>query len=455
MNYRTRTAVALAVVAVMVLSALPLASADAEDGNATERYGATFGISMEDIDKFLVEITGKNLKELVESSAKEYMGLDVVFDAGLECKGALSRTVIESDDKMAFADRLTGYFILQYDISSSGKFPPAGTYEPKEGEDSWDFIQRVFSEEATEQHSVKSVGSIVITFDAEIDTLIDKATGEVSDVYISILPMVAIETSNNFTLEINSDDEGNVTSITIGYDESSTTSHLYSDVQIGLDIDDLKVIGEGTWKANPIITEHIYKAVVSSDMAGGLWELIKSKIGGKVKAAELIVSILGSSDKKQDVLKVVESLTNSTIHDITFSGDATITDKTDDQGNRSVVITIQRDGGTTVLEIPLGAYVFKASYILDIIPESILSESAKAIIEIGLAIIGWDQLDVADLSGDQQKQKEIDDIQEAVDRVNEWNEEYEFNLPTIYIIISAVVLIAAILVTVLMWRGRQ
>ncbi|MBR4203780.1 MAG: hypothetical protein IKQ93_09445 [Candidatus Methanomethylophilaceae archaeon] len=455
MDYSKRMIIALAVVAVVLLSAAPVATeSDADD--TPDRYGTTFGITNSEINEFLEKIFGMNLKELLDSLAKEYIAHDVDCEPFLGCDFALSRDVEHNGGMFIITDRLSGYVYLSNYVMSDGKFPAAGTYEPKEGESTTDFIKRLFTTEATEQHSVNSVLGFSMTLDLTVETTIDAASGEVEDVLISICPSVSFSSTGNFTLDLAVDDDGNITSITITYDESNDVSDMYADFQIKLDVDDLKVLGEGTWKCEPVITESVIKAVVSKDMVGGVWELISSQMEEKVNSpmVELLIEIISSSDKKLDLFKTIESLTSNPIPDITFVADAEITDFTDEHGDRYVIIKIARDGGSTVINLPMEGYRITASDILDAIPESVLSKEARAIIEVALGIIGWESFDVADITDNPEKQQKIDDIHEMVDEYNKWNEDYEFKLPMVYLVTAIVVAILAIVVAALMWRGR-
>ena len=455
MDYRKRTIIALAVVAVVLLSAVPLAT-QADGDDAPDRYGTTFGITYDEINEFLIEVTGMDMKELLRSLAKEFIAHDIDCEPLLESNFALSRDIEQNGGMFFITDRLSGYIVLSSFITSEGKFPAAGTYEPKEGESGTDFIKRLFTTESTEQHTINSTVESAMTLDVTIETSIDAGSGEVEEVLISICPSIALSNAGDFTIDLDVDDDGNIRSITITYDESNDYSNMYADFQIQLTVDDLKVLGEGTWKSEPVITESVVKAVVSKDMVDGVWELISSQMEGKVNSpmVELLIDIISSSDKKLDLFKTIESLTSNPIPDITFVANAEINNFTDEHGDKYVIIKIARDGGSTVINLPMAGYRITTSDILDLIPESILSEEARFIIDIAIGILGWESFDVEDINDNPEKQKDIYDIQNMVDEYNKWNEDYKFELPMVYLVTAIIIAIFAVVVAALMWRGR-
>ena len=457
MDYR-RMIIALAVVVLVLVSAAPMAAeTDADD--TPEIYGTTFGIDQSKIDEFLKEITGKTLEELLESLAKDLTGHDFKITPAINSSFALSRNVRHDGGTMDITDRLAGYLLMACDIESDGSFPPAGKYLPKEGESNYDFVKRVMTTESTEQHHIQYDMTIVITIDIQVETVIDSASGEVLSVYISFYPSMMLYITGNMSVDLDIDDEGNFDSLTIDYSEMRSSNDIYGDFQIQLAVDDLKVLGDGSWECKPTITASAVKAVVSKDMVGDIWNLIESQIDEKVDSPILgllinIVEIVDSTEKKVDLFKIIESLTGNRFHDLIFVADATVTDVTDESGDRYAVIEIARSGGLEVIHLPLAGYKVTISDILNIIPDSVISKDIKALIESAAEILGWKSIEVGDISDDPEMQKNIDKIYQLADEYNKWNEYYEFDLPLIYIVAAAVITAIALAAAVLMWRGR-
>ena len=88
------------------------------------------------------------------------------------------------------------------------------------------------------------------------------------------------------------------------------------------------------------------------------------------------------------------------------------------------------------------------------LPDDVISPSTKLLVGLALGILGWDTMELADVSGDQKAQKEISEIQTEVNNINIENEKYETNIPTEYVAIAIAVIVISCLVAILMWRGR-
>ncbi len=456
MNYE-KAALAVSIVAIMLFSGLPLTEADGDGAGNDQIYGATTGIDLSEIDEILKLITGKTLKELVEDLAKT-MDYNVTFDPELESKFAMTRDIHDEDGHRTIVDRLSGYFTLSVDLVAEGKFPAAGTYLVNDGESAEDFLKRVFIDGSTEDHKISNEIVLGMTLDLALVTDINTETGEMEDAYIAFFPMLYTEVDGDMKIADLTDDDDNLVGITIDYEKYHSLSNVYGDFQITLDIDDLKVLGDGEWTCNPMITEHVERSVVSSDLVNDLWPLIKKVIGegGKISKAipELILNILTSTDRKLDIFDTIKSLTGKTVHDITFTGDVTASNKTDELGNPYVLFKVKRNDTTVDISYPLEGYSFEAGKIIDLIPDSLISKEAKGIIKAALIIIGLGYVEMPDITDDQKKQEECSTIQNAVNEINIMNEKYETDVPLVFIVLAVIIVIAACAATILMWRGK-
>ena len=452
-----KAALAVAIVAIMLFSGLPLTEADGDGTGNDQMYGATTGIDLSEIDEILKLITGKTLKELVEDLAKT-MDYDVTFDPSLESKFAMTRDVHDEDGHRTIMDRLTGYFTLSVNLVSEGKFPAAGTYLVNDGESAEDFLKRVFIDGSTEDHKISNEVVLGMTLDLALVTDINTETGEMGGAYIAFFPMLYTEVDGDIKIADLTDDDDNLVGITIDYEKYHSLSNVYGDFQITLDIDNLKVLSEGEWTCNPLITEHVERSVVSSDLVNDLWPMIKKVIGedGRISKAipELILNILTSTDRKLDIFDTIKSLTGKTVHDITFTGDVTVSNETDELGNPYVLFKVKRNDTTVDISYPLEGYSFEAGKIIDLIPDSLISKEAKGIIKAALIIIGLGYVEMPDITDDQKKQEECSTIQNAVNEINIMNEEYETDIPLVFIVLAVIIVIAACAATFLMWRGK-
>lgn len=452
-----KAAFAVAIVAILLFSGLPLTEANGDSTGTDQMYGATTGIDLSEIDDILKLITGKTLKELVEELAKT-MDYDVAFDPQLESKFAMTRDIHDEDGHMTIIDRLTGYFTLSVDLTAEGKFPAAGTYMLNDGESAEDFFKRVFIDDSTEDHKINYDIVLGITLDLGLITNINTETGEMEGAYIAFFPLLYTEMDGDIKIASLTDDEDNLLGLTIDYEKNHSLSNVYGDFQIMLDIDDLKVLGEGEWTCNPMITEHVERSVVSSDLVNDLWPFIKEVIGegGRISKAipELILNILTSTDRKLDIFDTIKSLTGKTVHDITFTGDVTVSDETDELGNPYALFKVKRNDTTVDISYPLGGYSFESGKIIDLIPDDLISKEAKGVIKAVLLIIGLGHVEMPDITDDEKKQEECSTIQNAVNETNMMNEEYETDIPLVFIILAIVILVAACAATILMWRGK-
>ena len=457
MRFDKRTIPVIFAVAVIIASVLPVAESDADSSDDTKMYGATFGTSMEKIDEMLKLLFGESLKELVEGLFVD-TGYDVKFDPALNSKFAISRKVTDDGGIREYEDRLSGYFVLEVNLEATGNFPAAGTYNAKEGESSKEFLERVFTQEGTgESRTIHINITVGITIDAGLITMIDMASGEVEGGYIALFPMIYSEIQSDIIMDLVEDGE-EITSMTIGYGEQNEVNDIYSDIQIVMDIDDFKVLGTGEWTCEPKITESVVRSIVSSDLAGTLWPLIKNAIGidERIGGAlpELIKSIMDSTERKLDLFDTIKSITNKKIPDLTFIGEVAVSNTVDEKGNDIVSVKVKRNEAPVELFFPLGECTFEPAKFIELIPSDVLSDSKKLLLEAAIAALGWYSIDIVDITNDEKKQAEIDEIQDMVETINEINEDFEFELPILYLAIALIVILAACAAIVMMWRGR-
>ena len=459
MNKKAVSMLSVLAVAALILSGIPMAASESEADSSDEYYGTVLGLSLDDIDKVIKSIFHESIEEIIEGYASEY-GYQLKLVPDFQSKTAVTRTISTENGLKYITDRVTGYFVVTADIDCTGKFPAAGTYTVNDGESVEDFLKRVFVDNvsSTERH-VDYTLLAGITLDIGLITEIDTKTGEVKRAYLALLPLLYIEGNGNVEISVETDSTGEeLKSLTIAYGDKGFQENVYTDLQMEFDVEGLKLIGDSVWQSTPTVTMKVITSIVSTDLIQELWPFISEAIdkSGKMSAAvpELLKKILTSTDKKLDVRGTIESLTGSKIPDMMFKADMTVTNYQDLSGNEYAGIEIQRPGEPVSIDYSLGNYSVDIYEIMENIPDDVISPSTKLLVGLALGVLGWDTMELADVSGDQKAQKEISEIQAEVNNINIENEKYETNIPTEYVAIAIAVIVISCLVAILMWRGR-
>ena len=446
------TIVAIIVAVMMVMTPLiPSADADEEQGE----YGTYLEITMDDLDAIAVEFTGMTVQELLDTFVQvEGYDIDIVptVDSGI----GLDRITYIKDSTYVIQDKMSGYFEFALGVSASGEFPKAGHYEAKEGEDSFAFLERVFLEEPSEYRSVDADVLMGAYIEAEMSSYIDTVTGEITTAPISLRLMVINLIEGNIAFDM-PDDE---LSLDISYKDYSESNNVYLGLEIELTSDGLKILSsDESWECRPVISSHVSKFMVSSDLAGNVWNLLMdgTEIDDRAKSSipQLILNIIGSTNRVVDLMDTISSLTSTRLPDMVFTGDFKLSNGQDAYGNDYVDVLIKRSDVSEEMKLWLDAYTIDATKILDIIPSTVMSDTAKGIAAIVMAIFGMDEIHVADISEDEETVEKIENIDDYVDTAITYDETYEFKMPTGYLVTAIVILAIGILVAVFMWRGKE
>ncbi len=445
--------VALAIIAaaIMTFSCIPAQQNDAE--GATQDYAATFSLGWQDVDDLVTEITGKTIEEILKDiSAESSYELD--FKPTAELNVAIERSIMDvNNDTRIVLDRVTMCLETLFVVTLEGDFPAAGTYYAEEGESYTDFYTRVMQTGGTGTISEKTVVLTANLFaDVEIASEINMKTGELEEIAFDAKLFMLNYESSDFNTEDVNDEEGNPVSMTISYEEKEKMGNFYANLVMGLGIEGLVVNGGVEYQKEIRVTEHMYNLYVSADLANTLWTKIASMMGAEsVKSAipELLINILESSDKLMDLLQTIKSLTGSSISDITFKTNAEVSDYTDEKGYEYTDVKMGKDKSFD-LHIPRGGYVLNVVHLVDQIPDSILPVGVKIAIGGGLALLGYDKIEVGE-STPETKQK-CEDIQNYVDEIIKYDEEFEFKMPLAYLAIAIVGIIASIAAIIVLRR---
>jgi len=454
---KTMAMAAVLVTALLVITCIPFASdsSDASDDGAS--YGTVKEFSWKDVEEISKALFDKTVEELLmELSENEYGYELYLAEPHFEAEMAAKRDVSTSDGIYSIDDHISGYIEFGTIVSVHGNLPEAGDYQKKDGEDSKDFLDRVLKDHAGETRDVSLQLLFCVYADVGVRTTIDIATGDLiaTDV-LGKLFVVDYEASDiDFTTE--EDEQGELTEISISYEEKETTSNLYVAADVGLKYEDMKVLNaQESWGLSPLITLHINHIYVSSDMANGIWNMVSSAIGMegmiKGKLPDLILNIIGSGSRVLDIVETIKSLTGTSLKDVDFLADIQASNVTDDDGREYVDLKILNPSGDMELHIPKAGYSVTVDSILATIPSYILSDDLKAAIGIAAGIIGWDTFTADEM--DPVTEEKFDEIHEHTVTMIKYDEEYELNIPIAYVILAAIGLIGCAAAVFMSRRG--
>ena len=82
----------------------------------------------------------------------------------------------------------------------------------------------------------------------------------------------------------------------------------------------------------------------------------------------------------------------------------------------------------------------------------IMKDVLFVILSLFFAAIGWDDIDVGDISDDQQMRNQCRELRAYVDRMIEEDNQESYPVPEQYIWVSAIGISVSVVVLLLMWR---
>ena len=433
---------------------------EVEDG----MYGRTLSVNSTQIADAIQTATGKTFDQWVAELSDKMEDYDInklepVFDFNM----SMRRDVyVDGTDYTSF-DRYAGYLTLLLDSDISGHFPPEGTYDAKEKETTLGFLFRVFSEEGTagirdtQQHI-----DLKIYFDITAETQIDLNTNEITYSYITLKVAMEDHEHNNINVVLHQNEDGRIVSMDISYDEYSADNTFYLNAEVGMTVSGMHMhMAEAEWYTEPLAVAHVYKSVVSSDLANGVWGLALEAMGddkGSIALPSLIIKLLGSGSRMLDLFDTIKSLTSSEIPDIGITCGFMAKDYNDGTYDYCRLSTISDD--PAIVDIPWEGYNLDLCQWVKNIPESMLPGTheeivaGKAVAVLVMAALGLDHIEVGDISGDEAKQNECALIETEVDSMIESFEVTSYHTPQTYIWLAAGISAVTIAVIIIMWRLR-
>ena len=435
---------------------IPPSSADDEYGE----YGATYDFNTQEIDDTIKYITGRTIEEWVNYLSDNTEQYTYSLDkADAISKFAMTRNTVLSGDEYTTYDRMTGYVKIQVDMQAEGHFPAPGTYDAKEGEGLWELLKRVFIDEGlTTPRETEAHMFFQIFLDIQCETHTDLSTGEITDSYIRLKAAMYEMEDRNIEISLDTDDDGNPVSLSVGYDHAVSNSNFFLDTGIGLRMEGMTVVKDTAepWVITPMVTEHVDKFVISSDLANSVWlQFIEASDGGKsTKLPELILDLIGSGGRMLDLFDTIKSLTGSSVPDATVTGRFRAENITDARGYEYCKLTLLKDDGTdgVVIKLAKAAYSLDLRDVLPLIPDRIISQETKDKISTALGLLGWGDIDVKDISNDIGKKDECSMVMSYVnEKIVEDNQE-SYVVPEGYLIAAMAGTCVTALFVFLIWR---
>jgi hypothetical protein len=442
--------------AALVITCLPIASEADDADDTTKTYGAVKEFSWTELEKVSKELIGKSIEDILMMLLQNEYGYDIILsEPYFEGKMATERVTETVGDIYNIDDHISAYIEFNTTIKIQGKLPEAGTYERQDGEDVSAFLERVLKDNASKEEREVTLAMVLCVYaDVDIKTAVNLTSGELISNNLVAKLVVAEYEQSNLTLETKEvDDE--LQSMTIIYEDQESFSNIYTNVDMNLAYEGMKIFTDvDSWNLSPKITSHVNHVFVSSDMASGVWDLVKQVIGidekVKSKLPELILNIIESGSRVVDLVQTIKSLTGTTIKDIDFLATINASKATDDDGRKYVNLKVLRPDDSKSLRFPVQDYNMTVSDVLELVPSSIVDENVKTVIAIATTLIGWGNVEVKEL--DQETQKKIDDIYDHTNTMIKYDEEYELNIPIEYLIMAIVGLIGCAVAAILIRR---
>ena len=447
---------AIVIASSLLLSGVPLVASESNAEETTEDYGAAVGMDMDEINGFIQSLIGKSVEDLIDGLFVSLDGYRINFVPDMNMHIASERIQTTTETEFLIHDRLSSFFNISAVFNGIGNFPEAGTYESHENEGGWDLLVRILNEQKSDQERELTAELLFGVFvEANIEMNVDPSTGELRGSDANFKLLIYLDEEENFSIDFDDVSE-TVKDVTIRYGEQKSHSNIYANLGFTMDIEDMPLLTDKeSWTAHPSATVHTYKSSVSSDFAGNLWEIIQSNIDiDKVNTSvpELLLNIVKSTDKMVDLGTIIKSLTDVDLPELTFEADMTLSNMTDDDGNRFIAISVETTEGPVSFKLPLDASEYDLTEYLDLIPNDVLSQDNKDLLKIVMTIAGMDVLKLEDLSENPDTKQDVKEVQDVVDMAIEYDEDYDFKIPVEYIAIAAIVMMVT-LVAVLMW-GR-
>ena len=216
----------------------------ADDSDALEvhdgSYGQTVEVDSAQIEAGIVAATGKTFQQWVSELSDSMTHYDInTLSPAFMFEMSMRRDVNVDDDYYTYYDHYAGYFDILLDSDISGYFPAPGTYYRNEGELTPVFLYRLFSQGGDVNVRDTNIHlDLKIYFDISAESKVDVRTNQLVSSVISLRLSIHEAEHNNISLHITQDDDGELESLTIGYEDNQVNNMLYLNFEVELSISD-------------------------------------------------------------------------------------------------------------------------------------------------------------------------------------------------------------------------
>ena len=447
---------ATALLAVLVISCISSPVSSAADGDGRV-YGTTSEADYDDIDQFFMDHFSMHITDMLQSLAEPY-GYTLNIEPYFEINLSIERTVTQDTRYHITEDHVTSYATFLFEADPEGNFPAEGTYEASEGETALELLLRTIATAPGPEKTQKHVYMLIdLCLDISLETTVNLTTGEIEKSDLEIKLVLDEKEDLDLSITFDEDEAGNTESMTVSYDHHVSDGDFYIDLGVGFEFEGLRVMGtSSTWEIDPVLTEHLDFVVVSADLADSIWASIVSDVDLSIsnrKLPELVIRIMDSSNRMMDLIEVIESLTSTEIPDISFTSAFNVSYNTDAHGyNYARLVPVDDD--TTHFDIPNDGYTLDLTHLVAMIPSYIVSDETKLIISLAIAFIGWNDIEVKDITDDPVEQHKCSEVHDYVDSVISSREATEHSVPTEYMAAAAAGLAAIFILAFLSWRRK-
>jgi len=137
--------------------------------------------------------------------------------------------------------------------------------------------------------------------------------------------------------------------------------------------------------------------------------------------------------------------------DITFLDVFNASQYVDARGYRYSRLVSVRDGGPT-FDLPRAAYTLDYATLSQNILGGMVDEPKKLLIGLFFIAIGWNDIDVRDISNDTAAKEECSEVREYVDAMIEEDNYESYSVPTVYVYTASGGIIISAVLILLIWR---
>ena len=431
------------------------------------KYGKTVEANSAEIASAIETATGKTFDQWIAELSADLEHYDInTFTPDFKTEISMRRDVTVDDQYYNYYDHYAGYFDLVLDSDVSGYFPAPATYQRNQGELVPVFLYRVFAQEGDSNTRDTHIHlDLHVYFDLSIESKVDVTNNKLVSSLFKLRMSVHEAEDNNISLYITQNDNGELDTLTIAYDQTTVKNMFYLNLEVEFTIDDAQLHrAEPLWQMSPLAVEHVNRFVVSSDLANGVWGLVLDSLGddaGNMGLPALIIKLLGSGSRMLDLFDTITSLTSAEMPDMGFTCGFTASDFNDGKYDYCRLKDPRENPSEGIYNIAWNGYHINFGQMVWNLPDSIFPVDQARVIEAKtyayaiLGAMGLNDVDVADISNDPTTEAKCNWIEDYVNETIDKDEVTSYHIPELYIYLSAGGIILAAAVFILLLRLRR